>query len=273
MYLFVFCISCYFICESCEFSVSCADFVSFIYIFFQFQIKTPSSYSVNYPGSLTNYPFFTSQTSPKQMGGDHTYDILSCGCIIDKFDSDYGNHWTKTEFRCTVCEETRQKLKEKLDASLAEEQKAYRSHPTNDRVASLFRIQHDMLQQKDPKASYRVFCQEKVWCACCNKHISLNMLDRHKQSRTHKKKLPVIDHKTRDTWAFVDTLNNISREIIVQKGSRPGQQLGCVLGNKSKEKNVPSFLEQGKKRQRHKDDDKRRQQKKDRKSMASLDNK
>lgn len=43
--------------------------------------------------------------------------------------------------------------------------------------------------------SYNGYCQDKVYCICCNKNIQFNNLDKHINSLEHINKLPVKDEK------------------------------------------------------------------------------
>ncbi len=43
--------------------------------------------------------------------------------------------------------------------------------------------------------SYNNYCQNEVYCICCNKNIRFNNLDKHVNSLGHINKLPVKDEK------------------------------------------------------------------------------
>lgn len=119
---------------------------------------------------------------------------LECGCEIYENDNDWGENRKYTQLFCKECKITYDIKVLSLENNKKEILEKYKLSPTNLLVDDLFDIQKKLLK-KDERMSYNNYCQNDVYCICCNKNIQFNNLDKHINSLGHINKLPVKDEK------------------------------------------------------------------------------
>ncbi len=124
------------------------------------------------------------------MGSDYEEIKKDCGCIIIKWDDDWGRCGQYIKQYCDKCQTEKNNYnelyKKKYDDTIAE----YKINSTNELFEEIIILQKNKLKN-DINERCCTFNSHKIYCPCCDQIIQYNNFERHIKSLGHIKKLPI----------------------------------------------------------------------------------
>jgi len=124
------------------------------------------------------------------MGSDTEEIKKDCGCIIIKWDDDWGRCGQYVKQYCDKCQTEKKNYNANYIKKYDELTAKYKINSTNELFEEIIKLQENKLKD-DINERCCTFNAHKIYCPCCDKMMQYNNFERHIKSLGHIKKLPV----------------------------------------------------------------------------------